>query len=301
MDSEGKYKILIADDDISIIKDIIFILIKNPDYVILTTSNGMSACQIAIAEAPDLIIMDWQMPVMDGIEATRQLNLNEETKDIPVIISTGTMLTPSDLSCALLAGAVDYLRKPVDEIELTARVANVLKLSAAHLKIKQQNGVMQSQLASRLVNIQQLNELKFATIKQLAIIKEQASNGDSKILNETIGRTESLLYSRVYDINWDHFESHFEFVHQGFFKALQTIYSHFSTNELRLCAFIKLNMSNKEIASIIYTSPDSVNTARKRLKKKLGLLPRESLQLFIRNLQTPVAVISMIFGTLECV
>ena len=66
--------------------------------------------------------MDWQMPVMDGIEATKQLKLNDTTKDIPVIISTGIMIDSSDLSAALIVGAVDYLRKPFDEIELIARV-----------------------------------------------------------------------------------------------------------------------------------------------------------------------------------
>ena len=205
------------------------------------------------------------------------------------------MITTADLSCALTAGAVDYLRKPIDDIELTARVSNVLRLSAAHLKIKQQNTVMQSQLTSRLVNIKQLKELKLTTIKQLAIIKTQASNVNHQIFNDTILKTEQLLNSKIFEINWDHFESHFELVHQGFFKSLLTIYSNFSTNELRLCSFIKLNMSNKEIATIIYTSPDSVNTARKRLKKKLGLLPNESLQLFIRNIQTINALIILIF------
>lgn len=228
--------------------------------------------------------MDWQMPGMDGIEATKLLKQNESTKDIPVIISTGIMIDSSDLSAALIVGAVDYLRKPIDEIELTARVENMLKLSEAYSKTKKQNLELQSQLTSKLINIQQLNELKIATIKQLAILKEKASNTDNQDIKEALINIERLLYSKAYQINWDDFESHFEFVHQGFFKGIRTNYGDFTSNELRLCAFIKLNLCNKEIATIIYTSPDSVNTARKRLKKKFDLLPKQSLQSFIHNL-----------------
>ena len=279
-----KFKILIVDDDISIIKDIMLTLLKNPDYSILSTGNGKAASEIANNESLDLIIMDWQMPEMNGIEATLLLKESEITKDIPVIITTGIMIDPTNLCTALLSGAVDFLRKPINEIELAARVENMLKLSAAYLTIKQQNKVMQSQLTSRLINIQQLNELKIATIKQLSTIKELSTRSDEKALKESIINTERLLYSKAYTVDWDDFELHLESVHQGFINKLKNKFGDFTRYELRLCAFIKLNMSSKEIASITYTSPNSVNTARKRLKKKLNLHADASLQLFIQNL-----------------
>jgi response regulator RpfG family c-di-GMP phosphodiesterase len=280
----SKYKILIVDDDISIIKDIMHILIKNPEYIILTTGNGKSACEIANAETLSLILMDWQMPIMDGIEATRLLKQSPYTENIPIIITTGIMVDSTCLSDALFSGAVDFLRKPIDEVELTARVSNMLQLSEAYLEIQQQKKELQSQLAVKLLNIQQLNELKLSTLKQLAIIKEHSVKSNNQHINEVLTKMEAQLYSKVHQINWDDFESHFEFVHHSFLKKIQNEYGNFTPNELRLCAFIKLAMSNKEISMITYTSPDSVNTARKRLKKKLGLLPHESLQLFIQNI-----------------
>jgi len=279
-----KYKILIADDDVSIIKNIIRVLIKNPDYLILTTGNGKSACEIANAELPDLIILDWQMPVMDGIEATRELKRNEATKEIPIIISSGIMIDTCDLDTALTAGAVDYLRKPVDEIELLARVANMLRLSKAYSVIRRQNLELQSQLTAKLINIQQLNELKNVIRKNMTLLKEQVSSRANQEVKDIINKTERLLCSKAFETNWGDFESNFEFIHQGFYKKLHNRNGHFTANELRICTFVKLNMTSKEIALITYTSPDSVNTARKRLKKKLGLLPEDSLQMFIRNL-----------------
>jgi len=284
MRSSGKLKILIADDDISTIKEIIDILSENSDYIILTTGNGSSACEIANIEIPDLIIMDWQMPIMDGIEATLRLQQNDSTKDIPIIISTGIMIDSSHLNKALIAGAVDYLRKPVDALELTARVSNMLRISQAYAQIKQQNIELQSHLTTKLIDIQHLNELKIATIKQLNLLKEQASNTDNQHFTETILNTERLLKSKTYQTDWANFESHFEFIHRGFFNKLKTLFGNFTPNELRLIAFVKLNMTSKEIATIIYTSPDSVDTARKRLKKKLGLDSNESLKSFIQNM-----------------
>lgn len=284
MNTSSKYTILIVDDDISIIRGIMNVLIKNPSYVILTTGNGKSACEIANAELPDLIIMDWQMPVLDGIEATKQLKLTESTKDIPVIITTGIMVDPIHLRDALFSGAVDYLRKPVDEIELIARVTNMLQLADAYKKIQKQNNELQSQLALKLVNIQQLNELKAATIKQLEIVKKHAAISKNLYIEEAVKNMERQLYSKVNQINWNDFESQFEFVHHEFLKKIKNKYGVFTPNELRLCAFIRLIMSNKEIAMVTHTSPNSVNVARKRLKKKLGLLPNESLQLFIQSI-----------------
>lgn len=284
MSNLPSYKILIADDDISIIKDIVHILIKNPAYTILTTGNGKSACEIATAEIPDLIIMDWDMPLLDGIEATILLKQNELTKDIPVIISTGIMLDSLHLNKALLSGAVDYLRKPIDEIELTARVSNILSISQAHLLIKQMNIELRNHLASKLIDIERLNESATAITRQLKRLKDQASVSNNQEIIETIIDTERLLNSKTYQIDWTDFEKHFEFVHKGFFNKLKTLFGNFTPYELRLIAFIKLNMSSKEISSIIYTSPDSVDTARKRLKKKLGLLPEDNLKSFINSI-----------------
>lgn len=277
-------KILIVDDDIITGRSIIQVLKKNPGYNILATSNGELACKIAMEEVPDLIIMDWKMPVMDGIDATKWLRQNDVTKDIPVIIATGVMMKPSELSAALLAGAFDFLCKPVNEVELTARVANMLCISESYLQIKRQKEELVKQLTSQLIRIQQLNELKSETVKHLTHLKDHISGTENQSAKEIIYAVESLLQSKVYQVNWDELELHFEYMFQGFFNRLKAICVNLTPNELRLSAFIKLNMRNKEIAKITFTMPDTVNMARKRLKKKLGLLPGESLHSFISNL-----------------
>ena len=132
------YKILIVDDEPSNLEVIVEYL-DGENYQLLIAPNGKKAYELAVRTKPSLIIMDWDMPVMDGIEATRLIKNNPKTKDIPVVISSGIMIKPEHLETALQAGAVDYIRKPVEEIELKARVRSMLKLSESYKKIKSLN------------------------------------------------------------------------------------------------------------------------------------------------------------------
>lgn len=140
------YIILIADDypeNLQIIVD----ALKNSNlqHKIVRAVNGKILCELAEKRHPDLIITDWEMPEMDGIEAIKYLKSINATKDIPIIMCTGIMTTSENLRMALDSGAVDYIRKPIDSIELQARVYSMLKLSDSYLTIKEQNSVLANQ------------------------------------------------------------------------------------------------------------------------------------------------------------
>jgi len=79
------------------------------------------------AEAPDLILLDVMMPVMDGFTVCRLLKAQEETRLIPIVIMTA-LDAKADRITGIQAGADDFLTKPVDEAELVARIATALKL-----------------------------------------------------------------------------------------------------------------------------------------------------------------------------
>jgi two-component system sensor histidine kinase/response regulator len=142
--------LLIADDLPDNLQAIIDILQGSQQpYNFISVPNGKVLVDIALKKQPDLIITDWEMPEMSGLSAIEQLKKYPETKDIPVIMCTGIMITPQDLQTALEAGAVDFVRKPVEATELISRVQSMLKLSASYLKIKEQN-----------VELEQLNIIK---------------------------------------------------------------------------------------------------------------------------------------------
>ncbi len=80
-------------------------------------------------EAVDLILMDIMMPGVDGLEACRRITTTEWLRDIPIIVIT-VKTGEQDLLAAFAAGAMDYIRKPVNPVELVARVSSALTLRA---------------------------------------------------------------------------------------------------------------------------------------------------------------------------
>ncbi len=85
----------------------------------------------------------------------------------------------------------------------------------------------------------------------------------------------------AHDNSWNDFDLYFESINKNFYTRLKQTYPDISANDLKICALIKLNLSIKEMASILNISPDSVKTARYRLRKKLQLATEDNLTDFI--------------------
>ncbi|MBT4484662.1 MAG: response regulator [Candidatus Latescibacteria bacterium] len=88
-------------------------LLQLEGYTILEARNGREGIDIAEEKGPDLILMDIQMPVMDGIEATKIIKNGEKTKGIPVIALTSYAM-PGDEERICGAGCDGYITKPID-------------------------------------------------------------------------------------------------------------------------------------------------------------------------------------------
>jgi phosphoserine phosphatase RsbU/P len=138
--------ILIADDQPDNLQIITSILKQaSPLYNFINVPNGKILVDLAQKRLPDLIITDWDMPEMDGLTAIRILKQSPETQNIPVIVCTGAMSGGANLKLALEEGAVDYIRKPVDALELVARVQSMLKLSASYKSLEESHQTIERQ------------------------------------------------------------------------------------------------------------------------------------------------------------
>jgi CheY-like chemotaxis protein/DNA-binding CsgD family transcriptional regulator len=266
IDPEMK-KILVVDDDVMLIKSLVYLLVKNLECDVLSATTGADAINIVKASLPDLILIDWNMPGLSGLETIIELKNNDAFCDIPVIMISGLMMTPSNLKTAMQVGAVDFLRKPIDEIELASRVSNMLRISEMQKQIKHQNLQLQNQLSSNMSYLQHLTEQKKMMKKKLRELKQSLSKEFQQSPDDLFNELDTIINEK--EFNWDDFQTNFEFIHNGFFKRVKQLCPSLTTTELKMCAFIRLNMTNKEIASIISISPESVNTARKRLKRKM--------------------------------
>ena len=94
-------------------------------YEVLAAEDGEKGCEMAASERPDLILMDLEMPVIDGWEATRRLKGNPQTRDIPVIALSAHALAGAREK-ALAAGCDEFDTKPVEFDRLVATLRRVL-------------------------------------------------------------------------------------------------------------------------------------------------------------------------------
>lgn len=124
-ESPKRGNVLIADDDPAIRRLIEALLTRN-GFTVTAVENGHLACERAQTLLPDLILLDWMMPVLDGRSATARLKNNPKTRHIPVVMLTSQARTEDKVS-ALEAGAQDYLTKPFDSRELVARIEQQLR------------------------------------------------------------------------------------------------------------------------------------------------------------------------------
>lgn len=164
MDSLGKHHspkmhtILVVDDSPANREAIRAVLLHSgEEYHVLTAASGQEGCQNAIFSQPDLIIMDWVMPEMSGLEALMMLKEHDSTRDIPVVMLTG-LGSAKHVEYALNAGASDYLRIPIDKTELLARVRSTIALQDSYKEIKTQREQLEQQNHELIALNQEKNE-----------------------------------------------------------------------------------------------------------------------------------------------
>jgi len=117
-------KVLIVDDEIHIVH-VVAIKLRNNGYEVISADNGAEAFDLALKEKPDIIVTDFQMPAMTGMELVEKLRQHGETKDIPVIVLTArSFAIPQEQQKKLQISGC--LSKPFSPKELLGDIEDVL-------------------------------------------------------------------------------------------------------------------------------------------------------------------------------
>ena len=147
-------------------------------------------------------------------------------------------------------------------------------------KFKQELEYKNKELTTNVMYLLRKNEF-------ISNISEKLKNltpGETEEKRELIRRIILELDKSISDSNWEEFEIRFQEVHVGFYNSLSQTHPDLTSNELRLCAFLRLNMTTKEIADITFQSPESIKKARYRLRKKLNLVRDDSLVTYLSKI-----------------
>jgi DNA-binding response OmpR family regulator len=116
--------VLVVDDDTDI-RDLIAWQLRAAGYHVVTAADGEAALSAVAAGFVDLVLLDWKLPTMTGIDVCRALRGSPETASLPIVLLTGHA-HPTDVTAGFDAGADDYLVKPFSPDELVTRVKSVL-------------------------------------------------------------------------------------------------------------------------------------------------------------------------------
>jgi CheY-like chemotaxis protein len=117
--------VLVVDDSKVALMTEVMILRREGRFDIVEGKNGEEAIELAVKHQPDLILMDVNMPVMDGFEACRVLRNKAETKSIPIILVT-TRGEAENIEAGYENGCSDYVTKPINGSELLSKIKNIL-------------------------------------------------------------------------------------------------------------------------------------------------------------------------------
>lgn len=142
--------------------------------------------------------------------------------------------------------------------------------------IETKNRELSSNVLMLMVNNQSIQALS-------DFVTEEGANGkiDKQVSKQLLSKIHDMLQIQN---DWEQFKLYFEQVHPDFFKILVRMYPDLTDNELRLCAYCKMNISNKQIAQLLSVQPQTVTIARYRMRKKMNLPKDVSLNEFLRDL-----------------
>ena len=135
-------KIIVADDSQTILNKL-NILLGQQGYQVIQAHDGRECLELVEDENPDLIILDLDMPYVNGLDVCKQIKSNEKTSLTPIIILSSSC-SKEDKNLAISMGANDFINKSLDTIELKLKVESLLKLKHAINQLENANNIIKS-------------------------------------------------------------------------------------------------------------------------------------------------------------
>ena len=170
-------------------------------------------------------------------------------------------------------------QKELDEMEKNHKIETlnqeklIIMMEKENLKNAMQYKLQELTNSTHCVVVK--NDLLINIKEELeSIYKEKDTSLRDKLLKKIFSKIDSHINNEK---DWEIFEQYFNEIHHNFFRILKERYPDLSSTDLKLCAYLRLNKTSKEIASLMNISIRGVETARYRLRKKLNMTPNENI------------------------
>ncbi len=165
--------LILVVDDVPDNVDILQLRLESQGYEVVTAGDGEAALAVIRDKLPDLVLLDIQMPKLDGIETVKQLKADKALPFIPVILVTARA-DAKDVVAGLEAGGDDYLTKPVDQAGLLARARAMLRIKALHDTVQEQARRLEDQageLALWNTELEARVQVQLGEIERIGVLK----------------------------------------------------------------------------------------------------------------------------------
>ncbi len=263
------------------------------NYNFFELDDGEKILEFLGNNIPDLIILDWEMPKKDGLSVLKSIKNNRRYKSIPIVVITGHE-SVKVLEQAFDYGCSDFLVKPVNEKELIVRVNNLLMENESKQILQKENTALHdlneiikhqnSQLKNSVENdLQSMN----ISIEKFRKLFDKIEVDLKQIINLKEDSVENILQSvsklmKEIELNKPTLEDNELIkVNSSFNRKLLAINPLLTNLDLEHCQLLRSNLSNADIAKILFIETKSLQTKRYRLKKKLNLNGEDSLRQFL--------------------
>ena len=284
--------VLVVDDSIDSIHMLNDVL-EDAQFTVLVALEGNQALTITKNIRPDIILLDAIMPNMDGFETCRQLKLNPQLTDVPIIFMTGLSDT-EHVVMGLTAGGVDYVTKPINPDELVAR----MRVHLANARITQSARAALDTAGQFLFTVNLHGQLVWATPQVYQLLDKAGATADSIALTENIGiqlrdwlmhnpeagrQLQLQQLSELLSVEMLNLIDGKEYLLRLTNPSkptenTQSLKQQFSVTgrEADVLLWIANGKTNREIGQILEMSPRTVNKHLEQIFKKLGVENRTS-------------------------
>ncbi len=267
-----------------------------PTMTVLVAKDGKQALQILEKKQSiiDLVLLDWEMPKMNGLEVLKVMEGHLLWQYIPTIMYTGAMTDVRHLNEALRHGAIDFLRKPAEPVELLARMRSALRqkqLEEQRRKVEQQliqqqndfleksNVQLRKETNDYLLMLARKNEVLSQIQQQCKTPTEETVS----VFQRAMSRFVELSVRE--DDYWEGFLEKLNQTDPKFVQELLKQHPELSKTEVKVCALIRFGIDNKSIANLLQISADGVKKSRYRIRKKIVLPTEVKLDTYIHSIR----------------